>query len=99
MSARHQPSHTVPPEVADETTALLLTPDELAELTGTRQPGRQRRWLEQNRWPYVNAVGRRSHPRVARAVFLDRMRNPLHGKSSTQPQLNALDRLARRRSP
>jgi hypothetical protein len=94
MSAEQQIFDAAPPHAAGDG-ALLLTADELAELTGTRQAARQRRWLEANCWPFVNAVGRRSHPRVARAVFLERMRNPEGELSRREPRLDALDRLAK----
>jgi hypothetical protein len=37
----------------------FLTPEELSEVTGYAHVGRQKEWLDKNRWAYVvNAAGR-----------------------------------------
>jgi hypothetical protein len=74
---------------------LLLSRQEITALTGTKQPVRQRRWFDARGWPYVDAMGRSAHPRVARSVFDEKMkgRDPSH--AAPQPRFDALDRLAR----
>jgi len=62
-----------------EEDALLLRRDELAELTGTRQAARQRKWLLDRRWPFLDALGRNSYPRVSRELA----RQHLHGIGPT----------------
>lgn len=61
---------------------LLLTRDELVELTGTRQAARQRRWLLDRRWPFLDAIGRNTYPRVSREL----VRQHLHGTAPTHLQ-------------
>jgi hypothetical protein len=61
---------------------LLLTREELAELTGTRQAARQRRWLLDRRWPFLDALGRNTYPRVSREL----VRQYLHGAAPAQVQ-------------
>lgn len=51
--------------------SLLLTPEELFELTGLQQHAAQRRWLESNGWRYEIDV--RGRPKVARAYFERKM--------------------------
>ncbi|WP_418320163.1 DUF4224 domain-containing protein [Piscinibacter sakaiensis] len=79
--------------LVEEGGALLLTRDEVCILTGSTQPARQRQWLDRHGWPYVNANGRGSYPRVARAVFVDRMAHRLPAESAPKPRLDALERL------
>jgi hypothetical protein len=63
---------------------LLLTKHELAELTGTRQAARQRRWLQDRGWPFLDALGRNSYPRVSTEVA----RQHLAGRASTPAASN-----------
>lgn len=58
-------------------TEQLLTSKELADLTGRRQPARQRAWLVRYGW--IHAVSADGRPVVARAYFERRMT----GASST----------------
>lgn len=50
---------------------LCLTEDELRDLTDSPFASLQMEWLDANRWPYV--LSRRGKPKVARAVFEERM--------------------------
>jgi len=83
------------PRFADEGQPLLLTREELTELTGSRQPSRQRYWLDANGWPYTNAMGKSSHPRVARFVFIQKMQEKASKVPARQPRFDALDKFAR----
>ncbi|MBN8491742.1 MAG: DUF4224 domain-containing protein [Burkholderiales bacterium] len=74
---------------------LLLSRQEIIDLTGTQQPSRQRRWLDARGWPYVDALGKGAHPRVARAVFDEKMKGRDPSKAAPQPRFDALDQLAR----
>lgn len=65
--------NALPTSCPDEK-SLLLTRDELIELTGTRQAARQRRWLHDRRWPFIEALGRNSYPRVSREFVRQRLR-------------------------
>jgi Domain of unknown function (DUF4224) len=92
----HSPQHDEAPQAANASRAsLLLSRDELIELTGTRQPARQRRWLDARGWAYVDAFGRSQHPRVARTVFASRMIGRDPTRKSPEPDFDALNRLAR----
>ena len=58
--------------------SLMLSEDELRELTGYRQPKRMAEWLTERGW--VFEPGRRSQPpKVDRAYYLARM----SGKAAT----------------
>lgn len=50
---------------------LLLTPDEIQDLTGLQQFAAQRRWLDANGWRYT--IDARGRPKIARAYFEKRM--------------------------
>jgi hypothetical protein len=52
-------------------TALFLTPDELAELTGYSMPRSQRKWLDANGYRY--ALNANNQPKVARDYLLSRL--------------------------
>lgn len=65
--------------------SLLLTADEVAELSGYQKPSAQARWLRQNDFPFV--MGGDGRPKVLRQVVETR----LGGKSTEkkrEPQLN-----------
>jgi len=53
--------------------SLLLSRDELAALTGTKQAKRMSQWLQSRRWPFALTGRRGGFPQVARLVFVDRM--------------------------
>jgi hypothetical protein len=87
--------------VSSVKTALFLTRDELAELTGFKAAHCQARWLTRNRWRFV--LTRRNEPRVAREHFNDRMgcsdgqslvhANAInHAAAGEQPNFAALNR-------
>jgi hypothetical protein len=88
-------SQAARPTMVDDGSSLLLSRDELTLLTGTRQPLRQRRWLEERAWPYADAVGRSAYPRVARVVFDEKMRGRDPSIAAPQPRFEALDGLGR----
>lgn len=67
---------------------MLLTADDLAELTGYRSPQGQRRWLDDRGWRYE--VARDGSPRVARAYFLMRMGLPVTDSTVTKPDWTAI---------
>lgn len=50
---------------------MLLTAEELTELTGYCRPSCQIRWLRDNRWPM--AVGGDARPKVLRSVLQARL--------------------------
>jgi hypothetical protein len=54
-------------------TSLLLTKDELAQLTGTKQPKRMARWLHARQWVYEPAARRGDVPKVDRGYCQARM--------------------------
>jgi hypothetical protein len=80
---------------------LFLTPEELTDLTGFKQPKGHVRWLERNRWRFV--LTRSDLPRVARDYFLDRMGLPRsqtgfdskarQAAAPVEPDFSALDRI------
>jgi len=89
-------AHQTDDRIADHgESSLLLSRQEVAALTGTKQPLRQRRWFDARGWPYVEAMGRSAHPRVARSVFDDKMKGRDPSRAAPQPRFDALDRLAR----
>ena len=52
---------------------LLLTPDELQALTGTKQPKRQTDWLKARGWVFEPPSRRGECPKVGRAYAEARM--------------------------
>jgi len=94
MSAFTQPSKSQG-SVTGFFGTLLLSAEEVAELTGTIQPARQVRWLDERGWPYALANGRSQYPRVARSVFDAKMVGKDPTSAPPAPKLEALDRLAR----
>ena len=89
------PQTNAPNALPGDGAVLLLSRDELVALTGTVQPARQRRWLDARGWPYAEAFGRGSHPRVARFVFTEKMTGRDPCREAPKPRFDALDRLAR----
>lgn len=61
----------IAPAAAPERPSLCLTDAELSDLVGSPLAGLQMEWLDAQRWPYV--LTRRGKPRVARALFEQRM--------------------------
>jgi len=53
--------------------ALVLTRDELVELTGTKQPKRMTAWLEERGWVYETSARRGDVPKVAHVYYESRM--------------------------
>jgi hypothetical protein len=47
--------------------SLLLTPDEIQDLTGLQQFAAQRRWLDANGWRYT--IDARGRPKISRVFF------------------------------
>jgi len=95
LHSGHIGNAATPPHFADEGQSLLLTREELAELTGSRQPSRQRYWLDANGWPYTNAMGKSSYPRVARFVFVQKMQEKASKATAREPRFEALNKFAR----
>jgi hypothetical protein len=53
---------------------ILLTAEELCELTGSRRAVHQVEWLDAHGWKYV--LSRKGEPRVARAFFVYALGSP-----------------------
>lgn len=66
---------------------MFLTPDDIADLTGRKQPKRQIAWLAQNAWKF--AVGADGLPKVARSYAEERM-----GGKPEQKRRPRFDRLS-----
>ena len=65
---------------------MLLTPEEVADLTGYRKPSAQIHWLEAQQIPYL--VGGDGRPKVLRSLLIERLGGPLIQPSRRQePQL------------
>lgn len=61
----------------DMTPSLTLTKEELQQLTGYSQVGRQAEWLREQGWVHIPPSGRRGdHARVDRTYYLARMSGP-----------------------
>lgn len=70
---------------------MLLTPEEVAGLTGYRKPSAQIRWLNAQQIPYL--VGGDGLPKVLRAPLIERLGGSYAQLSTEQePQLR-LDRV------
>ena len=87
-SLPQQPNVPLPANPGRE--RLLLSREEVADLTGTVQSARQRTWLDARGWPYVNAIGRGQHPRIARTVFDAKMLGKDPTRAAPQPRFDAL---------
>ena len=66
---------------------LMLSKDELSEITEYAQPAKQRQRLEELGIRYI--VGRKGNPRVIRAE-LERWLAPARGRRTRQPNFDAL---------
>jgi hypothetical protein len=65
---------------------LLLTTDEVSELTGYQQPTAQARWLSENNLPYL--LGGDGKPKVLRSVVVRRLGGEVAADPPVrQPQL------------
>ncbi|MDR8016471.1 DUF4224 domain-containing protein [Ectopseudomonas guguanensis] len=74
---------------------MLLTPEEVADLTGYRKPSAQARWLDAQQIPYL--VGGDGRPKVLRAPLLERLGGgPARQPTKPEPQLR-LDRMQPRK--
>lgn len=70
---------------------MLLTPEEVEDLTGYRKPSSQIRWLDAQQIPYL--VGGDGRPKVLRAPLVERLGGSVTQPSTRQePQLR-LDRV------
>lgn len=63
---------------------MLLTPDDLVDLTGYRRQSAQLRWLRAHGWPH--AVGGDGAPKVLRS-YAERRLSGLDCTPRTEPQL------------
>jgi hypothetical protein len=67
---------------------LLLTREELEELTGTRQPKRMTAWLTERGWVHDAGNGRSGTPKVDRTYYLARMSGTAHRPVRIGPRLD-----------
>jgi hypothetical protein len=72
------------------TLTLLLSKDELTELTGARQAKKQIKWLDQHAWIYTTSYT--GEPRVAAAYFLSRLVTPTVASNQAEPRWTAASR-------
>jgi hypothetical protein len=63
--------------------SLMLTPDELEELTGYKIPACQIRWLKDRGWVFEVS---RKRPKVSRAYFEQKM--GVQGNKDEEPELD-----------
>lgn len=66
--------------------SLLLTSDEIHELTGLQQFAAQRRWLDANGWRYT--IDARGRPKISRSYFEKRMSAEQEVANDTQWAVN-----------
>ena len=71
---------------------MLLTADELAKLTGYRQPSAQIRWLRAHGWRFVVNAQRR--PIVDRSFYERRLVGETSTSERVEPDFEALTRRA-----
>lgn len=64
---------------------MLLTPEEVADLSGYQKPSAQIRWLEVQRIPYL--VGGDGRPKVLRAPLIERLGGSPAAKREPQLRL------------
>lgn len=74
---------------------MLLTPQELAELTGYQKPSAQMRWLTTQRITYL--VGGDGRPKVLRALLLARLGGLQPSLGKREPQLRFDEHKPRRK--
>ena len=79
--------------------SLLLTREELQELTGTRQPKRMAAWLAQRGWVYETGIRRGDTPRVDRTYYLARMSGLARSPTRVGPRLDFLNQRTQARNP
>lgn len=63
---------------------MLLTDDDIQQLTGAKRPSDQARWLSQHGWTFVLDI--RGRPRVATEHFLRQM-GGIDSRQPRKPQL------------
>ena len=69
-------------------TSMLLTRDELAQLTGTKQPKRMALWLHARHWVYEPPAKRGDVPKVDRGYYQARMTGNAAGGRRPGPRLD-----------
>ncbi len=70
---------------------MLLTPEEVEDLTGYRKPSAQIRWLDAQQIPYL--VGGDGRPKVLRAPLVERLGGFVTQPSTRQEPPLRLDRV------
>lgn len=68
-------------------TGLLLTRDELRELTGFAKPSKMTEWLQARDWVFEPSCKRGEVPKVDRAYYLARMSGQAPGPKRHRPNL------------
>lgn len=64
--------------------SLLLTKEELCDLTGAKQPKLMAEWLAARDWFFEMPRGRGGYPRVDRAYYLGRMSGQSPGRTAVR---------------
>ncbi|MDR9865868.1 MULTISPECIES: DUF4224 domain-containing protein [Pseudomonas] len=64
---------------------MLLTRDEVADLTGYERPATQSRWLRENSFPFI--LGGDGHPKVLRQVVISRLGGQCETKRTPELRL------------
>jgi hypothetical protein len=67
---------------------MLLTREELQQLTGYRQPSRMAAWLAERGWVFEPPARRGDIPKVDRAFYLARMSGAQPGRRREGPRLD-----------
>ena len=68
--------------------SLLLTAQDLRELTGFSKPSKMTSWLENRAWVFEPPLKRGEVPKVSRAYFLARMSGQAPGPRRARPNLD-----------
>ena len=68
--------------------SLLLTRDELVQLTGTKQPARMCSWLTARSWVFEPPARRGDVPKVDRGYYAARMSGQQPGQRRVGPRLD-----------